>query len=60
MKKELDRMEKVISEIDYIYQEGCIFTKRDVVRLKGLVKCLELIVGDLDNPKLQIYFNQVR
>ena len=60
MKKELNRLEKVIAEIDYIYQEGCIFTKRDVIRLNGLVKCLDLIVKDLKNPKLQMYFNQVR
>lgn len=52
--KEITNLETALAEIDYLYQEGCIFTKEEVRRIKVVSSILKQITEDL--PK----FNQVK
>ena len=49
MENALKVLEDEIGNFDHLYQEGTIFTKADLKKLKALTNTLSGIVDDLEN-----------
>jgi len=46
MKEEIEKLEKVTQEIDYLFQEGVVMTIEEHQKALALINQLELILND--------------
>ena len=60
MNKVLQPIEEIIGELDYMYQEGVIFSPEDVEQLGRIYYTVQGIYQDLTNEKMQEITRQVR
>lgn len=56
----IEHLEKVISEIGYEYNEGTIFTQKQIDRIKNIASQLDQFMSELQDEDLQKYFHQVK